>query len=130
MAGRGASKRLSEPGALVAIGLILVALYSVRHSLTSTTLLVFAVVVPSIILHEVAHGAAALVFGDDTARRAGRLTLNPIRHVDPLGTVVLPAVLALAGLGAFGYAKPVPVNPSRMRHPRNHAVLVSLAGPA
>jgi Zn-dependent protease len=85
---------------------------------------------PSIILHEVAHGVAAFTFGDDTARRAGRLSLNPVRHVDPVGTIVLPSLLALTGLGVFGYAKPVPVNPARMRHPRNQALIVSLAGPA
>jgi Zn-dependent protease len=115
---------------LIAVGLILLAAYGLRHSVSSTTLLELAVVIPSIILHEVSHGVAALWCGDDTARRARRLTLNPLRHVDPLGTLVLPALLALSGLGVFGYAKPVPVNPARMRHPRNDHVLVSLAGPA
>ncbi|MGH8917824.1 MAG: site-2 protease family protein, partial [Actinomycetes bacterium] len=122
--------RRVHPQAWIAIGLILVALYALRHTLSSTTLLVFAIIVPSIILHEIAHGVVALAFGDDTARRAGRLTLNPIRHVDPIGTLVLPGILALAGFGAFGYAKPVPINPSRLRSPRNHMLLVSLAGPA
>ncbi len=111
---------------LVAVGVLAV----VRGVFTESTLLLLAVVMPSIILHEISHGVVALWFGDDTAKRAGRLTLNPLRHVDPLGTLVLPALLALSGLGAFGYAKPVPVNPSRMRHPRNDSVLVSLAGPA
>jgi Zn-dependent protease len=92
--------------------------------------LVLAVIVPSIILHEVAHGVAALRFGDDTAKRAGRLTLNPIAHIDPFGTVLLPALLAFTTGSAFGYAKPVPVNPRRMRRPRDHGLLVSLAGPA
>jgi Zn-dependent protease len=123
-------KRFADTQVLVAVGLIAVALFAVRHTLGSTTLVVFAVVVPSIILHELSHGVTALAFGDDTAKRAGRLTLNPIPHIDPLGTLVLPGVLALAGLGAFGYAKPVPINPGRMRHPRNSALLVSLAGPA
>jgi Zn-dependent protease len=123
-------RRLTQPGALVALGLTLVALYSIRHTISSTTLLVIALVIPSIILHEVAHGVAAWSFGDDTARRAGRLTLNPVSHVDPVGTLVLPGLLALSGLGVFGYAKPVPINPSRMRHPRNDSVIVSLAGPA
>jgi Zn-dependent protease len=123
-------KRFQDPQVLVAVGLIVVALVAARHSIGSTTLLVFAVVVPSIILHEIAHGVAALAFGDDTARRAGRITLNPIRHVDPVGTLVLPGILALSGLGVFGYAKPVPINPNRMRHPRNDSVWVSLAGPA
>ena len=89
----------------------------------------FAAVVPSIILHEVSHGVVALLFGDDTAKRAGRLTLNPIPHVDPFGTLILPAILALSGLGAFGYAKPVPVNVRRLRNPRQHSLYVSLAGP-
>ena len=112
-------RRLAHPQSLVVIGLVALALYSVRHTFSSTTIIVFAVAVPSIILHELAHGVTALAFGDDTAKRAGRLTLNPVRHVDPIGTLVLPGVLALAGLGAFGYAKPVPINPSRMRNPRN-----------
>jgi Zn-dependent protease len=115
---------------VIVVGLALVALYGVLHSIGTTALLVFAIVVPSIILHEVTHGVVALACGDDTARRAGRLTLNPLKHVDPIGTLVLPAVLALSGFGAFGYAKPVPVNPRRMRHPRNDDVVVSLAGPA
>lgn len=119
-----------HPQVLVAISLIVVALYAIRHTITGTTLLVLAVIVPSIILHEISHGAVAWAFGDDTAKRAGRLTLNPLRHVDPIGTLVLPGVLALSGLGGFGYAKPVPINPSRMRSPRNHALLTSLAGPA
>jgi Zn-dependent protease len=93
-------------------------------------LMVLAVIVPSIILHEVAHGVAALQFGDDTAKRAGRLTLNPIPHIDPFGTVLLPALLTFFTGAAFGYAKPVPVNPRRMRRPRDHGLLVSLAGPA
>jgi Zn-dependent protease len=96
---------------------------------TREHLILFVVLVPSIILHEVAHGAAALGFGDDTAKRAGRLSLNPLRHIDPFGTVVLPAMLALAGAPAFGYAKPVPVNVRRLRNPRQHALYVSLAGP-
>lgn len=93
-------------------------------------ILVLAVVIPSIILHEVAHGVAALRFGDDTAKRAGRITLNPVSHVDPFGTIILPFLMAALGGAVFGYAKPVPINPSRMRNPRNDAVWVSLAGPA
>lgn len=92
--------------------------------------LLVAVIVPSVILHEVAHGFVANALGDDTARRAGRLTLNPVAHIDPFGTVILPLMLSLSGLGAFGYAKPVPVNPRRLRNPRRDSLLVSLAGPA
>ncbi len=91
----------------------------------------FAILIVSIILHEISHGLAALGLGDDTAKRAGRLTLNPLAHLDPIGSVLLPAVLILSGSGVlFGYAKPVPVNVSRLRHPRNDAVLTGLAGPA
>jgi Zn-dependent protease len=117
---------------VVIVGL-LAALASVaigRGVLKSDTVLLLAAVIPSIILHEVSHGAVALLFGDDTAKRAGRLTLNPIKHIDPFGTLILPALLSLSGFGAFGYAKPVPVNVSRLRSPRNQGLLVSLAGPA
>lgn len=92
--------------------------------------ILIAVLIPSVILHEVMHGVAALRFGDDTAKRAGRLTLNPVAHVDLFGTILLPALLAVAGGGVIGYAKPVPVRPSRMRRPRDHGLLTSLAGPA
>jgi Zn-dependent protease len=114
---------------LVIIGVVVIFAIS-RRVVTSTTLLLIGVAIPSIILHEVSHGVVALVFGDTTAKEAGRLTLNPIRHVDLFGTILLPAMLALSGLGIFGYAKPVPVNPSKMRHPRDDAVFTSLAGPA
>jgi Zn-dependent protease len=85
--------------------------------------------VVAIVLHEVSHGWAANAFGDPTARRKGRLSLNPIRHVDPIGTLGLPLVLALIGAPIFGWAKPVPVVARRMRNPRWHMVLVALAGP-
>jgi Zn-dependent protease len=94
------------------------------------TVLFWLMLVPSVILHEVSHGVVALWFGDDTAKRAGRITLNPLRHIDPFGTVLLPAILLVAGLVPFGYAKPVPVNVGRLRRPRDHSLLVSLAGPA
>ena len=87
------------------------------------------VLVPSVILHEVSHGLVAYLFGDDTAKRAGRLTLNPIAHVDPFGTLILPLILSLSGLGAFGYAKPVPVNPRKLRRPKEQSLYVSLVGP-
>jgi Zn-dependent protease len=83
----------------------------------------------AIVFHEVAHGWVANAFGDPTARRKGRLSLNPLRHVDPVGTVVLPLVLAISGAPVFGWAKPVPVVAHRMRNPRFHMVLVALAGP-
>jgi len=83
----------------------------------------------AVIFHEVAHGVVALRLGDDTAQRAGRLTLNPLPHIDPIGTVLLPALLLVAGAPVFGYAKPVPVNYARLRDPRRSMVLVALAGP-
>ena len=92
--------------------------------------IILAAIIPSIMLHEVAHGVVALWLGDDTAKQAGRLTLNPLKHVDPFGTVILPLMLSLSGAGAFGYAKPVPVNVRRLRNPRQHSLYVSLAGPA
>jgi Zn-dependent protease len=113
------------------IGIVaVVAILARSHKITGTEVVLFCVIVPSIILHEIAHGWVALIFGDDTAKRAGRLTLNPIAHVDPIGTLIVPALLALSGVGMFGWAKPVPVNVGRLRHPRNEGVLVSLAGPA
>ncbi len=89
----------------------------------------FACLIAAIILHEISHGLVALRFGDDTARRAGRLTLNPVPHIDPFGSLILPAMLAFAGFPAFGWAKPVPVNPARMRNPRRDMLFVGLAGP-
>ncbi|HTT81633.1 MAG TPA: site-2 protease family protein [Stellaceae bacterium] len=87
-------------------------------------------VVFAVTFHEAAHGFVAYEFGDDTAARAGRLSLNPLNHIDPFGTVLLPAVLFLTSGFLFGYAKPVPVNFGRLRHPRWDTVLVALAGPA
>lgn len=84
----------------------------------------------AIVFHEVAHGWAARVLGDPTAHDAKRLSLNPLRHVDPVGTVVLPGLLALAHLPVFGWAKPVPVNKWRLRNPRVGMMLVAAAGPA
>ena len=92
--------------------------------------LFIAVLIPSVVLHEIAHGAVALRFGDPTARDAGRLTLNPVRHVDPFGSLLLPAMLALARMNVFGWAKPVPVNPARFARPVGHMAVTALAGPA
>jgi Zn-dependent protease len=82
-------------------------------------------------LHEAAHGFAAWKLGDDTAYQQGRISLNPLRHIDPFGTILLPGVLLLAHSPfLFGYAKPVPVNFGRLRKPRRDTVLVAAAGPA
>lgn len=92
-------------------------------------LVFFGCLVAAVILHEISHGVVALWFGDDTAKRAGRLTLNPIPHIDPFGSIILPAMGALTGLPVVGFAKPVPVNPARLRRPRRDLLYVSLAGP-
>lgn len=85
----------------------------------------------AITLHEAAHAYAAKELGDPTAQELGRMSLNPLRHVDPFGTVVLPGLLLLLQAGiVFGYAKPVPVNPRRLRDPRWGMAWVALAGPA
>jgi Zn-dependent protease len=83
----------------------------------------------AIVFHEVAHGLVARRFGDPTAERMGRLTLNPVKHVDPVGTVILPMILAIAHAPIFGWAKPVPVRADRMRNPRRDMRIVALAGP-
>lgn len=128
---RGRSGQSVSPrGLLWVIGILaLVVILAGAHRITSTDIILFCVLVPSIILHEVTHGVVALAFGDDTAKRAGRLTLNPIAHIDPFGTLIVPALMALSGIGFFGWAKPVPVNIAKLKSPRNQGVLVSLAGP-
>ena len=83
----------------------------------------------AITLHEVAHGWMALRCGDTTAWSEGRLSLNPLRHVDPMGTILVPAMLYFLGGFIFGWAKPVPVNYYRLRHPKQDMALVALAGP-
>ncbi|MBQ8346731.1 MAG: twin-arginine translocase TatA/TatE family subunit [Alphaproteobacteria bacterium] len=88
-------------------------------------------VVLAIVLHEIAHGCAAFYFGDTTARDNGRLSLNPLRHVDPVGTVIFPLVLILSRTPfVFGWAKPVPVDFRRLKNPKKDMVWVALAGPA
>ncbi|MBS27406.1 MAG: hypothetical protein CL566_00535 [Alphaproteobacteria bacterium] len=84
----------------------------------------------AITLHEAAHGWAAWKLGDDTAKQMGRVTFNPIAHIDPFGTIILPAILISAGGILFGWAKPVPVNFGRLGNPRRDMVLVAAAGPA
>jgi len=97
------------------------------------TLLVALALIPALVIaivfHEVAHGWTALALGDPTAKEQRRLTFNPIRHVDPFGTVILPGLLALTGAPVFGWARPVPVNQSRLRNPRFGMMAVAAAGP-
>ena len=120
------------PFALVGAGIAAVVIAALlrSHRIDRIEVLYFLAFVPTVILHEVSHGVVALACGDDTAKKAKRLTLNPLRHIDPIGSVVLPVILLLSGAPAFGWAKPVPVSVNRLRHPRNQSVLVSLAGPA
>ena len=87
-------------------------------------------IVFAITIHEVAHGWVARYFGDRTAEAQGRLSLNPIRHIDPIGTILVPVVMLWVGGFLFGWAKPVPVNPRFMRNPRGNMVWVSAAGPS
>ena len=96
------------------------------------TVLIYALpVLFAITLHEAAHGYAARRLGDDTAWMMGRITLNPMKHIDPVGTLLMPLLLYFATSGAFlfGYAKPVPVRFDRLRHPKRDMVWVALAGP-
>src|SRR5882672_5252682 len=96
-------------------------------------ILIFAVpVILAITLHEAAHGYVALHFGDTTARDAGRVTLNPLKHIDPVGTIILPILLLWSSGGrfVFGFAKPVPVKFGELRNPRWNMIWVAIAGPA
>ena len=97
------------------------------------TVLIYALpVLFAITVHEAAHGYAARYFGDHTASMLGRITLNPLKHIDPIGTILMPLLLYFSTSGAFlfGYAKPVPVNFGHLRHPKRDMIWVALAGPA
>lgn len=100
-------------------------MYNIRYLILNA----LAVIV-GIVIHESAHALAAYLLGDDTARRRGRVSLNPLNHIDPVGTVLLPLLMILAGGPVFAYAKPVPVYLGNLKHPKRDEVLVSLAGPA
>lgn len=96
-----------------------------------STLLVFVIpVLFAVTLHEVAHGWIASQFGDQTAKSLGRLSLNPIKHIDLIGSIVVPIIMYFASGFLFGWAKPVPVNWRNLGHPRRDMVLVAIAGPA
>ena len=100
-----------------------------------TVLFFLATLVPAIVLHELAHGLVADRFGDSTPRLAGRLTVNPVKHADPFGTLILPGLLVLpylfgrGGNPVFGYAKPMPVNTSNLPNPDRKLMAIALAGP-
>ena len=100
--------------------------------MTDTIYQAAALIIPlvlAIVFHEVAHGWTARALGDPTAAELNRLSLNPLRHVDPVGTILVPGMLKLAGLPVFGWAKPVPVIAERLRNPRWGMMLVAVAGP-
>jgi len=134
LASEARRRRFHQNGPWIVVGIVvLIAIVAEavhRHSINSEALWYFIVLIPSIILHEVSHGAVANACGDTTAKDAGRLTLNPFKHVDLFGTILLPILMIFTAHVAFGWAKPVPVSINRLRHPRNQAVLVGLAGPA
>lgn len=92
-------------------------------------LIIFGVIIVSMTLHEAVHAFVGYFLGDDTAKAQGRLTLNPIKHIDPILTIVMPVVLYLMGGPIFGGAKPVPLNPNRIRHGEWGMALVAVAGP-
>jgi len=89
-----------------------------------------AMFIPAIVLHELSHGYVSYRLGDPTAKMQGRLSLNPIKHMDPFGTVLLPLLLWFSGAPVFGYAKPVPINPGYYKDYRKGMMLTGLAGPA
>ncbi len=92
-------------------------------------ILIFLILLYSIILHEISHGYVAYKLGDPTAKYEGRLTLNPISHIDFIGTILLPAITFLTSGFIFGWAKPVPYNPFNLKNPSRDSVLIALAGP-
>jgi len=97
-----------------------------------TTIFILVVLFFSIVIHEVAHGSVALSLGDPTAKEAGRLTLNPLKHIDPIGTIFLPLILLILTFGQgpiFGWAKPVPINPFNFHDQKWGTLKVSVAGP-
>lgn len=102
--------------------------YSTRQVIL--TVISVVLVMFSATLHELGHAVVALWLGDDTAKRAGRITLNPLAHLDPFGSIVLPLVMGIAGGPIFAFAKPVPYNPNKLKNPQRDEVLVALAGPA
>jgi Zn-dependent protease len=124
---------LRQHGAFTVIltGLVAALIYGLvrKHDVKSYDAVFLLSFVFAVVLHEVSHGVMALWCGDTTAKDAKRLTLNPIRHVDLFGSIILPVILVITTGTPFGWAKPVPVNLANLRHPRNQAVYVGLIGP-
>jgi Zn-dependent protease len=101
----------------------------IQHTMTAISIIALPVLI-AITTHEASHGFVAYRCGDDTAYRMGRVTFNPLRHIDPFGTILLPLLMFFSVGFLFGYAKPVPINPQRFRNFRRDLVLVAAAGPA
>ena len=123
----------SNPASRAILPLPTVRLLGMDFAQIAQTVSIYALpVLLAITLHEAAHGYAAKRFGDLTAERAGRISLNPFTHIDPIGTILVPIGLYIMTAGAFlfGYAKPVPVNFGALRHPKHDMIWVALAGPA
>src|SRR4051812_1743887 len=99
------------------------------HTHPMQTIVSIVILIFSVIVHEVAHGFMADRLGDPTARLAGRLTLNPLKHLDPVGSIIVPLITSMAGF-TFGWAKPVPFNPYNLKNKRLGEFLIALAGPA
>jgi Zn-dependent protease len=93
-------------------------------------LVFFVVFIFSVVVHENAHGLAAERYGDSTARAAGRITMNPLPHIDPVGSIIMPLLMYFSGVPLIGWAKPVPVMPANLRNPHVHNAYVAAAGPA
>ncbi|MCR4337621.1 MAG: site-2 protease family protein [Candidatus Omnitrophica bacterium] len=91
---------------------------------------IILVLLTGVVFHEYAHGWVAYKLGDPTAKLAGRLTLNPLKHIDPLGTIIVPVILKLLGVAPLGWAKPVPINFALLRNPKRDIIWVAIAGPA
>ena len=102
------------------------------HTMISIPYIICSILsfIPAIVCHEAMHGFAAYKLGDPTAKRAGRLTFNPLKHVDPFGTVIMPLLLMAMSMPVFGYAKPVPYNPAYFKDPKKGDLIVGFAGPA
>jgi Zn-dependent protease len=116
--------------AVVAAVVVLIFLGGEAARIARQYLLPFVIAIPAIVFHEVSHGYVANLLGDPTAKQRGRLSLNPLAHIDTFGTLVLPGLLILSGGPVFGYAKPVPINPAYFQDRAKGMMLTGLAGPA
>jgi len=122
--------RFSAKKGVLILGLVVLGA-ALLHSgrLSENDLIAFLILLASAVVHELAHAVIAHRLGDPTPKRAGRVALHPKVHIDPVGTVLVPAISILTGLGFIGWAKPVPLDPRHLKNPRNSSVVIALAGP-